>query len=72
MSNRLIEGVDYYINPDGLMVFLEAYHKKRGYCCGNGCKHCPYHGQNETPRESKEIGAIIGNKCDASTSINKK
>ena len=19
-----------------------AYLKKRGYCCGNGCRHCPY------------------------------
>jgi len=33
---------DYYINGQGLMVFTEKYHLKRGYCCGNGCKHCPY------------------------------
>ncbi|WP_237563190.1 DUF5522 domain-containing protein [Algoriphagus kandeliae] len=24
------------------MVFTEKYHRKRGYCCGSGCKHCPY------------------------------
>lgn len=30
----------YYEN--GLMVFTEAYHLKRGYCCKNGCRHCPY------------------------------
>ncbi|MGY0040840.1 DUF5522 domain-containing protein [Pedobacter sp. NJ-S-72] len=24
------------------MVFTEAYHRKRGYCCKNGCKHCPW------------------------------
>jgi len=24
------------------MVFTEAYHLKRGYCCKNGCRHCPY------------------------------
>ncbi|MCU0324132.1 MAG: DUF5522 domain-containing protein [Spirosomaceae bacterium] len=24
------------------MVFTEKYHKKRGYCCKNGCRHCPY------------------------------
>jgi len=24
------------------MVFTAAYHLKRGYCCGNGCRHCPY------------------------------
>jgi hypothetical protein len=20
----------------------EEYHRKRGSCCGNGCKHCAY------------------------------
>lgn len=33
---------DYYFNEQGLMVFTEKYHLKRGYCCGSGCKHCPY------------------------------
>ncbi len=33
---------DYYFLPDGRMVFTESYHLKRGYCCGNGCRHCPY------------------------------
>ncbi|MCS6821942.1 MAG: DUF5522 domain-containing protein [Microscillaceae bacterium] len=33
---------DYYFNEQGLMVFTEAYHLKRGYCCKSGCKHCPY------------------------------
>jgi hypothetical protein len=23
-------------------VFTEKYLLKRGYCCKNGCKHCPY------------------------------
>lgn len=38
---RLVEGVDYYWE-DGLMVFTSIYHLKRGYCCGSGCRHCPY------------------------------
>lgn len=33
---------DYYYNESGYMVFTETYLKKRGYCCGNGCRHCPY------------------------------
>jgi uncharacterized protein (TIGR00290 family) len=37
----LQQGVDYYIE-NGLYVFTEAYHLKRGYCCGSGCRHCPY------------------------------
>lgn len=37
---------DYYFNEEGLLVFTEAYHIKRGYCCGNKCRHCPYEYEN--------------------------
>jgi hypothetical protein len=33
---------DYYLDENGNMVFTAAYHLKRGTCCGNGCRHCPY------------------------------
>jgi hypothetical protein len=23
-------------------VFTEAYHLRRGRCCGSRCRHCPY------------------------------
>ena len=39
--NQFEEG-DYYINEMGYRVFTEQYLLKRGYCCKNGCKHCPY------------------------------
>lgn len=42
MIEDLIEGVDYYYNEAGYIVLTENYHLKKGYCCGNGCKHCPY------------------------------
>lgn len=37
----VVEGVDYYIEDDKY-VFTAAYHQKRGYCCKNGCRHCPF------------------------------
>jgi len=37
-----VEGVDYTINRDGYRVMTELYLVKRGYCCSNGCKNCPY------------------------------
>jgi hypothetical protein len=40
--NRQLEPDDFYVNQQGFMVFTETYHLKRGYCCKNGCKHCPY------------------------------
>lgn len=42
----MIEGEDFYFNENGLMVLTEKYHLKRGHCCGNGCKHCPYEYEN--------------------------
>lgn len=41
-NNQLIPNVDYYTNSDGDLVFTEAYHLKRGFCCQSGCLHCPY------------------------------
>jgi hypothetical protein len=38
----LVQGIDYYINEKRQWVFTELYHLKGGYCCKNGCKHCPY------------------------------
>lgn len=42
MSQQLKEGEDYYLNEQGLLVFTAKYLLKRGYCCQNGCRHCPY------------------------------
>lgn len=39
---ELLQGEHYYFNEKGLMVFTSAYLLRRGYCCQNGCKHCPY------------------------------
>lgn len=38
---QLEEGIDYYFE-NGLMVFTSHFLLKRGYCCDNGCRHCPY------------------------------
>ena len=37
----LIEHIDFTIE-DGNYVFSRWYHLKRGACCGNGCRNCPY------------------------------
>ena len=50
---KAAEQGDYYFNEQGLLVFTEAYHKKRGYCCGCACKHCPFQHVN-VPKKSKD------------------
>lgn len=32
----------YVIDEKGNTVFTSYYLRKRGKCCGNGCKNCPY------------------------------
>lgn len=42
MERLGLEKGDYYWSPEGFLVFTEQYHRKRGYCCGNRCRHCPF------------------------------
>ena len=45
---QLVENDDYYLDH-GLMVLTAGYHLRRGYCCEQGCRHCPY---SEEPKEN--------------------
>lgn len=38
---EFIDGIHYYLD-NGRVIMTELYLEERGYCCGNGCKHCPY------------------------------
>ncbi len=46
----LVEGEDYYLD-NGLMVLTARYHLRRGYCCDQGCRHCPF---EELPKGSTD------------------
>jgi hypothetical protein len=54
MSN-LIENFHFYINEEGLFVFTAQYHLEKGYCCGNGCLHCPYQYENVPEPKKTEL-----------------
>ncbi len=44
---KLLDG--YYYVENGLTVLTEEFHLSRGYCCGNGCRHCPYDHEQVPP-----------------------
>ena len=54
---QMQEGRDFYWEGR-FMVFTSTYHRRRGYCCGTGCRHCPYDPQwikdNTTLTQSSE------------------
>ena len=36
-------GRPHYTDPEtGYLVFTAVFLASRGYCCGSGCRHCPY------------------------------
>lgn len=39
-KNKLMPEDFYY--ESGKLVLTEHYHLRRGKCCDNDCKHCPY------------------------------
>ena len=52
----LVENEDYYIDVNGLLVFTSSYLLARGYCCGNGCRHCPYGTKEKPPQPTEAKG----------------
>jgi hypothetical protein len=52
---QLSEGEDYYFNEEGYIVLTEQFHLKKGNCCGNGCKHCPYEYINVPEPKKSEL-----------------
>lgn len=60
---NLVEGEDYYYNEQGFIVLTEKYHLQKGFCCGNGCKHCPYLYENvPEPQRGKLLSLITDGK----------
>ena len=53
--DTLIPEEDFYYNEDGNVVLTEKYHLKKGVCCGNGCKHCPYNFINVAEPKRSEL-----------------
>lgn len=45
--SEFIKDIDYYMEGERV-IFTALFHIKRGECCGNGCRHCPY-----TPKHTK-------------------
>jgi iron complex transport system substrate-binding protein len=41
LRGSFAEERDYYRDGDAI-VFTASYLQRRGYCCGSGCRHCPY------------------------------
>lgn len=70
MSTPMIEGEDFYYDSDHYMVLTEKFHLSKGFCCGNGCRHCPYEYENvPEPKKSLLLAAQTSAKNVTSSNI---
>ncbi len=54
-KESFIENLDYYFE-NGLMVLTAEFLRKRNYCCGNACRHCPYT-ETEKPNYKRKVSS---------------
>lgn len=57
-----VEGVDYVMSSQGYRIMTEFYLVKRGYCCSNGCKNCPY--SPKAVKGNRKLRPEVENKYD--------
>jgi hypothetical protein len=57
-AETFVEGLDFYVDEDGLMVLTRRYLLNRGNCCGSGCRHCPYDGGGVLEQENLQLLAL--------------
>ena len=44
-ARAVAAGLSSYLDPGtGYSVLTAAYLAERGYCCSQGCRHCPWEG----------------------------
>jgi hypothetical protein len=54
----------YYFEGSKI-VFTPQYHIERGYCCGSGCRHCPYEPKHK--KGNIELQTIYKKKNDGNS-----
>jgi hypothetical protein len=62
MSDSPVEGIDYVMSSQGYRIMTEFYLVKRGYCCSNGCKNCPY--SPKAVKGNRKLRPEVENKYD--------
>ncbi|MFQ3578201.1 MAG: DUF5522 domain-containing protein [Verrucomicrobiia bacterium] len=64
-NNSKEDGEDFYWEGS-VLVFTAGYHLRRGYCCQQGCRHCPY---RETGAGQAALGLAEGPETESSESL---
>ena len=49
LDKQQIDEADWNITPDGLYIATRGFLVRRGYCCANKCRNCPYINWRDNP-----------------------
>jgi len=49
-----------YVLERGRIVFTTDYLRRRGSCCGSGCRNCPWDRSRRQPRRRRKVVVAIG------------
>jgi hypothetical protein len=60
---------DWEVTPDGLFIATRGFLVRRGYCCANRCRNCPYINWNENPAWQPAPVEAIRKTCVPSRSL---
>ena len=53
-------GQMFYLDPKtGYKVMTKLSHLKRGQCCGNKCRHCPYNHKNVKEKQKDQMSKTV-------------
>ncbi|CAN5749583.1 hypothetical protein BH23ACT2_BH23ACT2_00160 [soil metagenome] len=56
-ERAIAAGLSTYLDPaTGYSVMTARYLAERGYCCGSGCRHCPWEGGDTDPETENRPG----------------
>jgi hypothetical protein len=58
-SNQPEAQADWEITPDGLYIATRHFLLRRGYCCANRCRNCPYINWRADPTWQQAPAATI-------------
>ena len=69
-QQALNRGSTTYVDPEtGFTVFTELSHLKRGTCCGNLCRHCPYGWENVPSTHPDRIAKLHSGDLDKANQL---
>jgi hypothetical protein len=61
MRRVMENSTDWIVDPNGFYIATRSFLIRRGYCCANQCRNCPYINWHDSPRWQPLESSMIQN-----------